>query len=251
MESLMLKTSVKDKLEQLKLKGFLRTAETSLNQMLEQGTSFVDMLDFCLDAEINDRSNRRIERLFSSAKFRYPTARLEHIDYASERQIKKANINHYANCEWINDCRGLIISGATGVGKSWLACAFGAEACHRGHSVMYFNAIQLFDEISSGIALGEIRNFKKKVCSTKLLIIDDFGLGGFNQTLAPSFLEIIDKQSQNGGLLITSQVPKKLWFEQFQDPTIADAVMDRILHRSYELEVHGRSYREKMYSTKE
>ena len=79
---------------------------------------------------------------------------------------------------------------------------------------------QLFDEISSGIALGEIRNFKKKVCSTKLLIIDDFGLGGFNQTLAPSFLEIIDKQSQNGGLLITSQVPKKLWFEQFQDPTI-------------------------------
>ena len=150
-----------------------------------------------------------------------------------------------------NDGRGLIISGSTGVGKSWLACAFGAEACHRGYSVMYFNAIQLFDEISSGIALGEIRNFKKKVCSTKLLIIDDFGLGGFNQTLAPSFLEIIDKQSQNGGLLITSQVPKKLWFEQFQDPTIADAVMDRILHRSYELEVHGRSYREKMYSTKE
>ena len=72
-----------------------------------------------------------------------------------------------------------------------------------------------------------------------LLITDDFGLGGFNQALAPSFLEIIDKQSQNGGLLITSQVPKRLWFEQFQDPTIADAVMDRILHRSYELEISG------------
>ena len=85
----MLKTSVKDKLEQLKLKGFLRTVETSLNQMIEQGTSFVDMFDFCLDAEINDRSNRRIERVFSSAKFRYPTARLGHIDYAVEPKIRK------------------------------------------------------------------------------------------------------------------------------------------------------------------
>lgn len=244
----MLKQSVKDKLEQLKLKGFLRTAETSLDQMLTQGINFEEFLDFCLEAELNDRKNRRIERLFSVAKFRYPTARLEHIDYASERKIKKADIARYANCEWISDCRGLIISGATGVGKSWLACALGAEACHRSYSAMYFNAISLFDEISSAITLGEIKDFKKKVCSTKLLIIDDFGLGGFNQSLAPSFLEIIDKQSQNGGLLITSQVPKRLWFEQFQDPTIADAVMDRILHRSYELEISGRSYREKIYA---
>jgi DNA replication protein DnaC len=151
-----------------------------------------------------------------------------------------------------NDGRGLIISGSTGVGKSWLACAFGAEACHRhrSYSTMYFNAISLFDEIANAITLGEIKDFKKKVCTAKLLIIDDFGLGGFNQSLAPAFLEIIDKQSQSGGLLITSQVPKKLWFEQFQDPTIADAVMDRILHRSYELEILGRSYREKIFSQK-
>ena len=228
----MLKQSVKDKLGQLKLKGFLLSAESSLDQMLAQGTSFEDFLDFCLESELNDRTNRRIERLFSIAKLRYPTARLEHIDYASERKLKKADIARYANCEWINDCRGLIISGATGVGKSWLGCALGAEACHRSYSVMYFNAISLFDEISSAITSGEVKDFKKKVCSTKLLINDDFGLGGFNQALAPSFLEIIDKQSQNGGLLITSQVPKRLWFEQFQDPPIADAVMDRILHRS-------------------
>ena len=124
----MLKQSVKDKLEQLKLKGFLRTAEIFLDQMLAQGKSFEEFLDFCLEAELNDRTNRRIERLFSIAKFRYPSARLEHIDYASERKIKKADIARYANCEWISECRGLIISGATGVGKSWLACALGAEA---------------------------------------------------------------------------------------------------------------------------
>ncbi|WP_228262723.1 ATP-binding protein, partial [Acinetobacter baumannii] len=93
----MLKQSVKDKLERLKLKGFLRTAEASLDQMLAQGKSFEDFLDFCLDAELNDRTNRRIERLFSIAKFRYPTARLEHIDYAPERKIKKADISRYAN----------------------------------------------------------------------------------------------------------------------------------------------------------
>ena len=166
----MLKQSVKDKLGQLKLKGFLRSAESSLDQMLAQGTSFEDFLDFCLESELNDRTNRRIERLFSIAKLRYPTARLEHIDYASERKLKKADIARYANCEWINDCRGLIISGATGVGKSWLGCALGAEACHRSYSVMYFNAISLFDEISSAITSGEIKDFKKKVCSTKLLI---------------------------------------------------------------------------------
>ena len=107
----MLKQSVKDKLEQLKLKGFLRTAEVSLDQMLAQGKSVEDFLDFCLDAELNDRTNRRIERLFSIAKFRYPTARLEHIHYAPEQKIKKADISRYANCEWISDCRGLIISG--------------------------------------------------------------------------------------------------------------------------------------------
>ena len=245
----MLKKSVKDKLEQLKLKGFLRSADSSLDQMLAQGTNIEEFLDYCLDAELNDRINRKIERLFSQAKFRYPNARLEHIDYAAERKLKKGDIHRYASCEWIDDNRGLILSGSTGVGKSWLACAFGAEACHRSYSTIYFNAVSLFDEIANSITTGEISNFKKKICASKLLIIDDFGLGGFNQSLAPSFLEIIDKQSQNGGLLITSQVPKKLWFEQFQDPTIADAVMDRILHRSYELEIFGRSYREKLYST--
>lgn len=244
----MLKQSVKVKLEQLKLKGFLRSAESSLDQMLDQGVSIENFLDYCLDAELNDRSNRRIERLLSQAKFRYPNARVEHIDYAVERKIKKADIHRYANCEWIDDGRGLIISGSTGVGKSWLACALGAEACNRGYGTIYFNAISLFDEIANAITLGEIKNFKKKIYTAKLLIIDDFGLGGFNQALAPSFLEIIDKQSQTGGVLITSQVPKKLWFEQFQDPTIADAVMDRILHRSYELEISGRSYREKIFS---
>lgn len=244
----MLKQSVKEKLEQLKLKGFLRSAECSLDQMLGQGISIEDFLDYCLDAELNDRSNRRIERLLSQAKFRYPNARVEHIDYAVERKLKKTDIHRYANCEWIKEGRGLIISGSTGVGKSWLACALGAEACHRSYSTMYFNTISLFDEIANAITLGEIKDFKKKICAAKLLIIDDFGLGGFNQALAPSFLEMIDKQSQSGGLLITSQVPKKLWFEQFQDPTIADAVMDRILHRSYELEILGRSYREKIFS---
>ncbi|MFV4926528.1 ATP-binding protein [Acinetobacter baumannii] len=167
----MLKQSVKDKLERLKLKGFLRTAEASLDQMLAQGKSFEDFLDFCLDAELNDRTNRRIERLFSIAKFRYPTARLEHIDYAPERKIKKADISRYANCEWISDCRGLIISGATGVGKSWLACALGAEACHLSYSAMYFNAISLFDEISSAITLGEIKDFKKRYVLRNYLLL--------------------------------------------------------------------------------
>jgi DNA replication protein DnaC len=97
-----------------------------------------------------------------------------------------------------------------GVGKSWLACALGAETYHFSYNAMYFNAISLFDEISSAITLGEIKDFKKKVCSAKLLIIEDFRLDGFNQSLAPSFLEIIDKQSQNDSLLITSQVPKRL-----------------------------------------
>lgn len=109
---------------------------------------------------------------------------------------KKTNVNHYASCEWIDNCHGLIISGLIGVGKSWLACALGAKASHRRNSVMYFNAIHLFEESSSAIALGEIRNFKKRLCFANILIIDDCRLVGFNQSLAPSFFEIIDKQSQ-------------------------------------------------------
>lgn len=120
---------------------------------------------------MNDLINRRIEQLFSQAKFRYPNARLEHIKYAVERQIKKADIHRYASCEWINDGRGLIISGSTGVGKSWLACAFGAEACHRSYSTMCFNVISLFDEIANAITLGEIKDFKKKYVPRNCLLL--------------------------------------------------------------------------------
>lgn len=242
----MLNKNLQEKLGHLRLNDFLKAGNETLQTLQDNGLCFESILEHLVDSEINGRFNRKIQRLFNSAKLRYQNACLENIDYDPKRKIKKSDINRFATCEWIKQGRGLILSGPTGVGKSWLACAFGTEACNQGLSVMYFSAVSLFDEMSEAITLGNIRTFKKKICNTNLLIIDDFGLGEFRQDLAPSFLEIIDKQSQKGGILITSQVPKELWDQQFHDPAISDAILDRILHRSYDLEISGQSYREKI-----
>lgn len=167
------------------------------------------------------------------------------MDYSSKRLNPDA-ISHLLEDEWIDKHRGVIIVGATGTGKTWLACALGNHACRNLRKVMFVQAADLYEDIILSIADGSIAKVKQKYCKVDLLIIDDFGIGELLPQICPVLLDIIDEQSSVGGLLITSQYPVANWHDLFSEATIADAILDRIIHRSYPITLTGESMRKKL-----
>ena len=240
----MLSPITTQKLDRLGLRGMLRvlqqTRATDANKL-----SFDERFGILLDAEITDRDGRRIERLVRAAKLRHTSAALEDVDYRPSRNLDHATFMSLANCQWIQQRQALILCGATGVGKSWLACALGKQACRNGLSTYYVTATQLFEDIRIAWAAGTIKKLKRSMSKIELLIIDDLGIGGIDVNLGPSLLEIIDLQSTAGALLITSQFPVESWYDLFNDSTVADAVLDRIVHRAHKINLAGESLRKR------
>lgn len=232
-----------DKLKFLKLSHFAKSLEANFQTYKNQDYDFYEILNLLLDVEINQRHNNRIQNLLKSAKLRYSDARLEEIDYSASRQLKRSDISHLFDCEWINNKQCLIITGMTGTGKTWMGCAFANHACRLEIKTIYVSASQLYEELHMSILDGSIAKVKQKYMKPNLLVIDDFGLGGIDSSLCPALLDIIDKQSTVGGLLITSQFPTEKWHGFFEDATIADAILDRIVHRSHLIELKGESLR--------
>ena len=240
----MLSPITTQKLDRLGLRGMLRvlqqTRATDANKL-----SFDERFGILLDAEITDRDGRRIERLVRAAKLRHTSAALEDVDYRPSRNLDHATFMSLANCQWIQQRQALILCGATGVGKSWLACALGKQACRNGLSTYYVTATQLFEDMRIALAAGTINKLKRSMSKIELLIIDDLGIGGIDVNLGPSLLEIIDLQSTAGALLITSQFPVESWYDLFNDSTVADAVLDRIVHRAHKINLAGESLRKR------
>ncbi len=241
----MLNVLTTQKLDQLGLKGMLRTLEYQQRQPEISKLSFEERLGMLVDAELSDRDNRKIDRLLKAAKLRHSDAALEAVNYKADRNLDRGELMTLANCTWIQQRQAVIFSGATGVGKSWLACALGKQACRQGYSVLYITANHLFEEMRVAIGDGSIGKLKRSLSRTGLLIIDDFGIGGIDVSLGPCFLEVVDMQSAVGALLITSQFPSEQWYDLFNDTTVADAVLDRILHRSHVIKLEGDSLRKK------
>ena len=242
----MLNQLTTQKLEQLGLKGMLRTLLLQQKQPEARKLSFEERLGMLVDAELSDRDTRRVERLLKAAKLRHGSATLESVDYRPDRNLDHGLLAGLANCDWILKRQALILNGATGVGKSWLACALGKQACRNGHSTYYITATQLFDDMRMAIAAGTIAKLKRTLSRYELLIIDDLGIGGIDVHLGPYLLEIIDLQSAGGALLITSQYPSEQWYDLFNDTTVADAVLDRIVHRAHLVKLEGESLRKQV-----
>lgn len=196
-----------------------------------------------LDAEHSSRETRKIERLVKAARMRESQATLEDVDFKASRALDRSTVMNLAKCEWLQRRQNLILTGATGTGKTWLACAFGNQACRQGFTAVYRTATQLFEDILLSQADNTLPKLRRQLIRTQLLIIDDLGIGGISTQLGPLLLEIIDQQSRNGSLLITSQYPQEKWYELFADPTIADAILDRIIHKSHTLQLKGESMR--------
>lgn len=239
----MLNNLTHEKMRSLGLHGMLRALELQLEQPKSQNLSFDERIGVLLDAEFSDRENRRISKLLKSAKLRHTNANIEGIDFHPSRKLNQSLILNLADCGWIDRHQSLIFTGLTGTGKSWLACAFGNQACRRNYSTYYTTTTQLFEDILRAQAECTLPRLKRALIKNQLLILDDFGIGNVDQAIGPILLDVIDQQSANGSILITSQFPTNKWHDFFNDPTVADAILDRVIHHSQIFKLQGESMR--------
>ncbi len=231
-----------DHLRDLRLKAMAAAYEGQLDQPRLHDIPFDDRLAMLVDAEINARESRKLKSLVSGAAMPEP-ASLEDVDYRPARELDKSTIASLATCEWIRRQQNLIIHGKTGAGKTWLACAVGHQACRQKLSVSFYRASDLYDAISLAGHDGSMPKVRLALTKPALLILDDFGIGEISPSVAQVLLDIVDKRMRSKSLLVTSQYPTDEWHGFFSDPTIADAILDRIVHQAHRIRIKGESMR--------
>ena len=235
-------------LNQLKLAG----VRDALLQQTEQPQlyneqSFTERLALLLSQELDQRHNRKIERLTRQARFRL-RAELANLDYQANRNIKKSQIRALSEGEWLRLHQNMLITGATGCGKTYLACALGYHYCQQGKVVYYFRLKELLEKLFLAQADASYRKLINKLSSADLLIIDDWGLEPLTASQRSDLLELIDARYELKSTLIASQLPIKNWYEMIGESTHADAILDRLIHGSIKIELQGESMRKKMNS---
>jgi DNA replication protein DnaC len=204
-----------------------------------------DWLGLLVDREATSRENKRLARRLRDARLRQ-AAVVEDVDFRAPRGLDRALFQKLANCEWVRDHHHLVVVGPTGIGKSWLACALGHKACREGFSVLYKRATRLFNDLTQARGEGRLPRLLTTLERIRLLIIDDWGPEPLNAEQRRDLLEIVDDRDDRGSLLITSQVPVNRWHEVIADPTLGDAILDRILHRAHRIELKGPSLRRRL-----
>jgi DNA replication protein DnaC len=208
-----------------------------------QKLSFDERFSMLVDAEHNARDNRRLARLLKQSQLRIPSACVEDVETGASRGLDKAQLRQLATCQWIGEHLGVLISGATGVGKSYIACALGQMACRRGHKVLYRRVPRLFEELSLAKAEGSYARLLAKLAKHDLLVLDDLGIGKLKEAQRHDLLELLDDRYGRCSTIVTSQLPVPKWHEWIGDPTLADAILDRLVHNAYKLELKGPSRR--------
>lgn len=233
-----------EKMKQMRLFGMTRAFMSTLQTNGYNDFTADELMSFLLEAEWDDRHSRKIERSIKLARFRYQAC-IEDIRYDPSRNLDKNHIMRYASCEFIKHAENIIITGATGVGKSYIASAIGHQACLKGYKIAYFNMTKLMAKLKmlkvDGSYLKEINRLEKQ----DLLILDDFGIQPLENQTRLDFLELIEDRHQRRSTIITSQLPVEKWYEIISDKTIADAILDRLVHSSHRIELQGESLRRK------
>jgi DNA replication protein DnaC len=229
-------------LRSLRLHGMVSALEQqSANPEFHQ-LSFEERISLLVDRETLDRNNRRVTDLLRKARLRQ-TACIEDIDYRQLRGLDKSYMATLTTCDFIRHHHNLLITGSTGCGKSWLACAIGQQACRQGLSVKYLRVAKLIEELRIAHADGSYMAVLSLLARNELLILDDFGIDQLSQQDQRDLLEIIEDRHKLKSTLITSQLGIKHWHEYIGESTIADAIMDRLLNHAHKLELKGPSMR--------
>ena len=237
-------TDTLDKMKQMRLLGMHRAFRTSLETEKNEQLTADEITALLIDSEWDERHNRSIERTTKNARFRYK-ASVEQLDYEGKRGLDKNNIQRLADGKYITENENLLITGPTGTGKSFLASALGQQACQQGFKVLYANVTRLFAQLKMAKADSSAIRDLAKIERQDLLILDDFGIQPFDQASRSSLLEIIEDRHGKRSTIITSQLPIKQWYEVIGEKTVADAILDRILHNAQRIELKGESLRRK------
>lgn len=239
----MLTEPTMEKLRDLKL-------ETMASAWIEQQKNadvtrltFEERLGLLVDAEWLGRENKRLARCMREAKLKMSQACIEDIDFPARRELDKASIRQLASCRWVQEHQNVIITGPTGTGKTYIACALAQQACRKGYHALYRRASRLFEELALAHADGTYVRLLGKLARVDVLVIDDWGLAPVRDPHRHDLLEILEDRHGNRSSIMTSQLPPTKWHDYLGDPTVADAICDRVLHNAHRLVLKGPSRR--------
>lgn len=237
-----------EQLATLKLTGLREALKNQLSQPnTYQELGFEERLSLLASEELTYRENKKAERLVKQAKFRL-NAELSQLDYRENRGLEKAFIRSLSQNHWLSLKQNALLTGATGSGKTYLACALGQNACRQGYKVYYYRLKSLIAACYQGHADGSYNKLLSKLNHSDLLILDDWGLEALSSEQRSGLLEIVDQLYQRGSILVVSQLPVESWYKMIGDSTHADAILDRLVHGSVKIELKGESMR-KMQSS--
>jgi DNA replication protein DnaC len=235
---------IESQLSRLRLHGMSRTWQSLLETRRQNELSLGEGLEILLQAEEQERTNSRFERLNKNAKFRYQ-ASVEELKLDASRGMDKALISDLATGEYLKKGESVLITGASGCGKSFLASALGSHACAQGYKVAYYNMQKLLLKTKISRIEGTISRLFENLAKTDLLILDDFGLTRLEQQQRLDLMEMIEDRHGKSSTMIASQLPVANWYDIIGEETIADAILDRLVHTSYRIELKGESLRKK------
>lgn len=237
--------TIENQLRQLRLQGMLSTWTAMRETRQHHQLDFEQGLEMLLQAEDQDRTNRRFERLQKSAKFRYQ-ATIEELSLDTSRGINTSQITDLTTGNYLKKGESVLITGSTGCGKSFLASALGHQACSQGNKVLYFNTQKLLMQTKMSRIDGSFLKLFEKLGKANLLILDDFGLSHLDKQQQMDLMEIIEDRHNISSTIIASQLPVGSWYEVIGEATIADAILDRLVHTSHRVELKGESLRKKL-----
>ena len=238
----MLNEQTLQKLYAMKLNGMADAFKDQLQQPNMAELCFEERFGLLVDYHWSWTEERRMKRLLSNAKLKINGC-VEDIDFKTPRGINKSVILHLANCEWIKNAQNIIITGPTGVGKTYLTCALANRACRMGFSAFYIRIPNLFQQLAIARADGSYPKLMKKLTKTRVLVLDDLGLAPMSAAERRDLLEVIEDRHSLASTIVATQLPIENWHDKIRDPTIADAIIDRLIHNAHKINLKGESIR--------